>query len=55
MFSHESIPLITIFIIMLLGVLAAFLHPLHALHSWVQRRKERSSDQIVKKLDSRRS
>ncbi|TPG65691.1 hypothetical protein EAH78_31605 [Pseudomonas arsenicoxydans] len=43
MFSHESIPLISLDIIMLLCVLAAFIHPLHAFWSWVQRRKNGSS------------
>jgi len=43
MFSHESIPLISLFIIMLLCVLGAALHPVHAFWSWVKRRKNRSS------------
>ncbi|SCY85639.1 MULTISPECIES: hypothetical protein [unclassified Pseudomonas] len=45
MFSHESIPLIIIFTIMLLGVLAAVLHPVHALVTWLRRRNEGSSRQ----------
>ncbi|WP_177327364.1 hypothetical protein [Pseudomonas sp. H1h] len=53
MFSHESIPLIAIFIIMLLCVLAAFLHPVHALFSWIRRRRDRSSTRICKEADSR--
>lgn len=53
MFSHESIPLIIIFVIMLLGVLVAFLHPVHALFSWLQRRRERSTAKIAKELNSR--
>ncbi|MCP1446235.1 hypothetical protein J3D54_005367 [Pseudomonas sp. GGS8] len=43
MFSHESIPLISLFIIMLLCVFAAFLHPVHAFWCLVRRRKGRSS------------
>ncbi|VVP97807.1 hypothetical protein PS925_02009 [Pseudomonas fluorescens] len=53
MFSHESIPLIIIFIIMLLAVLVAFLHPVHALYSWLRRRKERSAAEIAREADSR--
>jgi hypothetical protein len=56
MFSHESIPLISLFIIMLLSVLAAFLHPVHAFWSWVQRRKSRATlkrTEHVRKLYSR--
>jgi hypothetical protein len=41
MFSHESIPLISLFIIMLLCVLGAVLHPIHAFCSWVQRRRSK--------------
>ncbi|WLH33099.1 hypothetical protein PSH79_14215 [Pseudomonas sp. FP2196] len=48
MFSHESIPLITLFIIMLLGVLAASLHPVHAFFSWTRKRSERSSTEPAK-------
>ncbi|MBC3205609.1 hypothetical protein HU755_02345 [Pseudomonas sp. SWRI111] len=47
MFSHESLPLIVIFIIMLLGVLAAVLHPVHALFSWLRRRRERAAVQTA--------
>ncbi|CAH0234215.1 hypothetical protein ACVK1X_005943 [Pseudomonas sp. PvR086] len=53
MFSHESIPLIIIFIILLLGVLTAVLHPVHAFYSWLQRRREKSSVEIAKEVDSR--
>ncbi|MDR9861518.1 MULTISPECIES: hypothetical protein [Pseudomonas] len=53
MFSHESIPLIIIFIIMLLGVLAAFLHPVHALYSWLRRRRERLAAEIAEDVDLR--
>ena len=53
MFSHESIPLIIIFIILLLGVLTAVLHPVHAFYSWLQRRRKRSSAELVSKADSR--
>lgn len=53
MFSHESIPLIIIFIILLLGVLSAVLHPVHAFYSWLQRRREKSSAEIAKEVDSR--
>jgi hypothetical protein len=50
MFSHESIPLISLFIIMLLCVLAALLHPVHAFWSLVQRRKSRSSLKCTKQV-----
>lgn len=56
MFSHESVPLISLFIVMLVCVLAAFLHPIHAFWSWIQRRKSRSSlerTEQVRKLYSR--
>ncbi|MBF6031752.1 hypothetical protein H8F23_00655 [Pseudomonas sp. P155] len=53
MFSHESIPLVAIFIIMLIGVLVAFLHPVHAFLSWLRRRSERSSSRSSKEADSR--
>ncbi|XHF33985.1 hypothetical protein OXH62_03245 [Pseudomonas chlororaphis] len=53
MFSHESLPLIILFIILLIGVLTAILHPVHALHSWLQRRRKRSSAEVVSKADSR--
>lgn len=53
MFSHESVPLIIIFIIMLIGLLAAFLHPVHALFGWLRRRRERPSAKIVKELKPR--
>lgn len=53
MFSHESIPLTILFIILLLGVLTAILHPVHALLSWLQRRRQRSSAGNVKEVDVR--
>ncbi|HWH88553.1 MAG TPA: hypothetical protein VNV36_17505 [Pseudomonas sp.] len=53
MFSHESIPLIIFFIILLLGALAAALHPLHALISWLRRRSERANASHARKVDSR--
>ena len=53
MFSHESVPLIILFIILLLGGLVAFLHPVHALISWLRRRKERSSAHAAKEMNSR--
>jgi hypothetical protein len=53
MFSHESIPLIIIFIIMLLGVLATVLHPVHALITWLRRRSERPSTSRAQKAESR--
>ncbi|RVD80041.1 MULTISPECIES: hypothetical protein [Pseudomonas] len=53
MFSHESLPLIAIFIIMLLCVIAAFLHPVHAFFSWLRRRKERSNARTAEDVDSR--
>ncbi|MDL5592207.1 hypothetical protein QS468_05795 [Bacillus subtilis] len=53
MFSHESIPLIILFIILLLGVLTAVLHPAHAFFSWLKRRKQRASAGVVKEVDAR--
>ena len=53
MFSHESVPLIIIFIVMLVAVLAAFLHPVHALYSWLRRRRERSAVGATEKEISR--
>ncbi|MHA3735289.1 hypothetical protein ACXR0M_06380 [Pseudomonas sp. Eth.TT006] len=53
MFSHESLPLTAIFIIMLLCALAAFLHPVHALFSWLRRRKERADARRAEEVDSR--
>ncbi|MBT2342351.1 MULTISPECIES: hypothetical protein [Pseudomonas] len=52
MFSHESIPLIIIFIIMLLCILAAILHPVHAIVTWLRRRGEGSSRRHGQKTDS---
>ncbi|MBH3404307.1 hypothetical protein I5P86_04495 [Pseudomonas glycinae] len=52
MFSHESIPLIILFIILLLGVLTAVLHPVHAFYSWLQRRRERSAAEAASEADS---
>ncbi len=42
MFSHESIPLIALFVVMLLCVLAVFTHPVHAFWHWIQRRRSRT-------------
>ncbi|UQS16594.1 hypothetical protein [Pseudomonas sp. HS6] len=53
MFSHESVPLIILFIILLLGVLTAVLHPVHAFFSWLQRRRQGSSTKVVKEVDAR--
>ena len=53
MFSHESIPLIILFIIMLIGVVTAFLHPVHALCSWLRNRRGRASSHPSKKMDPR--
>jgi len=53
MFSHESIPLVAIFIIMLIGVLVAFLHPVPAFFSWLRRRSEKTSSRSPKEVDSR--
>ena len=52
MFSHESFPLIIIFIILFLGVLAAVLHPIHAIATWLRKRSEGSSRRRARK-DSR--
>jgi len=43
MFSHEGLGLMSIFIVLLLCVLAMFIHPVHALWSWMQRRRRRLS------------
>lgn len=51
MFSHESIALIALFSILLIGVLAAVLHPLHALASWIRRRRNRFT-KITQEVDS---
>ncbi|MFJ2389391.1 hypothetical protein [Pseudomonas koreensis] len=53
MFSHESLPLIAIFTILLLCVLAALLHPVHAFFSWLRRRKDRSNARTAEEVDSR--
>ncbi|MNB57716.1 hypothetical protein D3C87_654610 [compost metagenome] len=53
MFSHESIPLVAIFIIMLIGVLVAFLHPVHAFFSWLRRRSKKTSSRSPEEADSR--
>ncbi|WP_170928273.1 MULTISPECIES: hypothetical protein [unclassified Pseudomonas] len=53
MFSHKSIPLIIIFTIMLLGVLVAVLHPVHAVVTWLRRRREASATQRTRNADSR--
>lgn len=52
MFSHESVPLIIIFMIMLLGVLAAVLHPVHALVTWLRRRNKGASARSTQKANS---
>ncbi|VVN71879.1 hypothetical protein PS718_00483 [Pseudomonas fluorescens] len=52
MFSHESVPLIIIFVIMLIAVLVAFLHPVHAIFSWLRRSRERSSAKIARDPNS---
>ncbi|MGF6149261.1 putative iron-regulated membrane protein [Pseudomonas fluorescens] len=44
MFSHEGLGLITLFIVLLLAVLAMFIHPVHAFWNWLQRRKRRLSN-----------
>lgn len=49
MFSHESVPLTIIFIIMLLGISAAVLHPVHALITWLRRRNNESSARSTQK------
>ena len=56
MFSHESIPLISLFIIMLLCVIGAVLHPAHAFWGWIQRRRSKpiyDRTEQVRKLYSR--
>ncbi|MGE1173301.1 hypothetical protein [Pseudomonas sp. BW7P1] len=53
MFSHESIPLVFLFLVLLLGVLTAVLHPVHAFFSWLKRRKQRASAEVVKEVDAR--
>lgn len=52
MFSHESIALITLFSILVVGALAGVLHPLHALASWIRRRRIKST-RLSKEADSR--
>ena len=52
MFSHESIALITLFSILVVGALAAALHPLHAFASWIRRRKVKST-RLSKEMNSR--
>jgi hypothetical protein len=52
MFSHESIALITLFSILVVGALAAVLHPLHAFASWMRRRREKST-RLSKEMNSR--
>ncbi|MCI0995118.1 hypothetical protein [Pseudomonas corrugata] len=51
MFSHESTPLILMFVILLLCTLAAVLHPVHALFDRVRKRRE-SSAEVAKEVDS---
>ncbi|CAI8869854.1 MULTISPECIES: hypothetical protein [Pseudomonas syringae group] len=46
MFAHEGLGLIFIFIVFLLGAIAMFIHPFHALGSWFRKKKqERKSGQ----------
>ncbi|SFX17893.1 hypothetical protein SAMN03159390_00645 [Pseudomonas sp. NFACC49-2] len=52
MLSHESVPLIIIFIIMLLGIVATALHPLHALITWFRRQNEESPTRPASKAES---
>jgi len=51
MFSHESTPLILMFIILLLCLFAAVLHPVHTFLGWIRRRKTRSAVEISKEVD----
>ncbi|KPY54324.1 hypothetical protein ALO46_100225 [Pseudomonas syringae pv. solidagae] len=45
MFAHEGLGLILVSIVFLLGAIAMFIHPFHALGSWFRRKKqERKSD-----------
>ncbi|RML49805.1 hypothetical protein ALQ93_100169 [Pseudomonas syringae pv. pisi] len=45
MFAHEGPGLILVSIVFLLGAIAMFIHPFHALGSWFRRKKqERKSD-----------
>lgn len=53
MFSHESTPLILMFVILLLCLLLAVLRPVHAFFGWVRRCKARSAIEISEKVDSR--
>ncbi|TWC16006.1 hypothetical protein FBX99_1214 [Pseudomonas sp. SJZ074] len=53
MFSHESTPLILMFVILLLCLFAAVLHPVHAFFGWVRRCKRRSAAEISHEVDSR--
>ncbi len=53
MFSHESIPLTILLLIMLLSMVTAVLHPVHAFTTWLRKRSARSSSQAAKKVDSR--
>ncbi len=53
MFSHESTPLILMFVILLLCLLLAVLRPVHAFFGRVRRCKARSAIEISEKVDSR--
>jgi hypothetical protein len=52
MFAHEGIALITLFSILVVGALAAVLHPLHALAGWIRSRRVKST-RLSKEADSR--
>jgi hypothetical protein len=40
MFAHEGLGLIFIFIVFLLGAVAMFIHPFHALGNWFRKKKQ---------------
>ncbi|AHG41389.1 hypothetical protein N018_14795 [Pseudomonas syringae CC1557] len=45
MFAHEAMGLIIITVVFLLGAIALFIHPFHALGSWFRKkRQERKSE-----------
>ncbi|KPW25687.1 hypothetical protein ALO83_100361 [Pseudomonas cannabina pv. alisalensis] len=41
MFAHEAMGLIIITIVFLLGAIAMFIHPFHALGNWFKKRKHK--------------